>query len=355
MTGSRPAGAPPPAASLTWARGPGLGVVLVAAVTAVGTAGYVVIEGWGVWDAFFMTIISVTTVGYGYVHELSWAGQVWTTLVLLAGVSTLFYTASVVMGLVVDGAFQRRFEQRRFTRMLDELTNHFILCGYGRIGSTIAEEFTRQRVPFVVIDRDPDKVHAIITGGGVAVEADASREEVLHRVGIDRARGLIAALNTDAENVYTVLTARVLRPDLFIIARVESDDAEPKLKRAGANRVISPYTLGAVQMAHTALRPAVVDFMRLATSSEHMDLSAEQIEVGGGGMLVGRSIRELELRQRFGVIVVAIRRATGHMEFNPSPDARLQVGDQLVLLGAADKLRELDAVARPGAEVGERP
>lgn len=353
MSGSRRA-AGPPAASLSWARGPGLGVILVAAVTAVGTVGYVVIEGWGVWDAFFMTIISVTTVGYGYVRDLSRAGEVWTTFVLLAGVSTLFYTASVLMGLVVDGAFQRRFEQRRFTRMLDELTNHFILCGYGRIGSTIAEEFRRQRVPFVVVDRDPDKVHAIIAGGGMAVEADASREDVLRRVGLDRARGLIAAVSTDAENVYTVLTARVLRPDLFIIARVESDDAEAKLMRAGANRVISPYTLGAIQMAHTALRPAVVDFMRLATSSEHLDLSAEQIELAPGTSLVGRTIRDSELRQRFGVIVVAIRRAQGHMDFNPAPDARLEAGDQLVLLGSTEKLRELDAVARPAAPAGAR-
>lgn len=336
------------AAPLSWARGPGLGVVLVAVVTAVGTAGYVVIEGWSVWDAFFMTIISVTTVGYGYVRALSRAGEIWTTFVLLAGVSTLFYTASVLMGLVVDGALHRGFEQRRFKRMLDELTNHFIICGYGRIGGTIAGEFRRQGVPFVVIDRDADKVHEIIAGGGLAVEADASREEVLKRVGLDRARGLIAAVSTDAENVYTVLTARVLRPDLFIIARVESEDAESKLKRAGADRVISPYTLGAIQMAHTALRPAVVDFMRLATSSEHLDLSAEQISLDAGSALVGQTIRAAELRQRFGVIVVAIRRQEGHMEFNPPPDARLQAGDQLVLLGSVEKLRALDALARPG-------
>ncbi|MEZ5290308.1 MAG: potassium channel protein [Vicinamibacterales bacterium] len=349
MTRDRSPGAAASPAPLSWARGPGLGLVLVGAVTVVGTLGYMVIEGWGVWDAFFMTIISVTTVGYGYVRELSRAGEMWTTVVLLAGVSTLFYTASVVMGLVVDGAFHRGFEERRFERMLDELTNHFIICGYGRIGGTIADEFKRQKVPYVVIDRDPEKVHAIIAGGGLAVEADASREEVLRRVGLFRARGLIAAVSTDAENVYTVLTARVLRPDLFIIARVESEDAEVKLKRAGADRVISPYTLGAIQMAHTALRPAVVDFMRLATSSEHMDLAAEQIELADRGPLIGRTIREAELRQRFGVIVVAIRRRAGHMEFNPPPEALLQAGDQLVLLGSAEKLRELDAVARPAA------
>jgi voltage-gated potassium channel len=337
------------AAQSWWVRGPGLGVLLVLLVAAVGTLGYVVIEGWSVWDAAFMTIISVTTVGYGYVHPLSRAGEMWTALVLLAGVATLFYTAFVLMAQVVDGGLQRGFEQRRFRRMIDQLSNHFIICGYGRIGSTIAEEFRRHGVPFVVVDRDPDKVHAIIGAGGVAVAADASREEVLNKVGLARARGLIAAVSTDAENVYTVLTARVLRPDLFIIARVESDDAEPKLRRAGADRVISPYTLGAVQMAHTALRPAVVDFMRLATSSEHLELSAEQIGLAEGSTLDGQSLRAAELRQRFGVIVVAIQRKDGKMEFNPSPDAVLRGGDQLVLLGGVEHLRQLEAVARPPA------
>ena len=238
-----------PSAGLSWARGPGLGVILFLIVSTVGAVGYKVIEGWSLWDAAFMTIITVSTVGYGYVHPLSRAGEMWTALVLLGGVATLYYTAFVLMAMVVDGGLQRGFEQRRFNRMLETLANHFIICGYGRIGSTIAEEFRRQGVPCVVIDRNPDKVHAIIKNGGMAVEADASREDVLKRVGLDRARGLIAAVSTDAENVYTVLTARVLRPDLFIIARVEADDAEPKLKRAGADRVISPYTLGAIQMA----------------------------------------------------------------------------------------------------------
>jgi voltage-gated potassium channel len=336
-------------ASLTWGRGPGLGVVLFAVVFTAGTLGYAVIEGWSLWDSAFMTIITVSTVGYGYVHPLSRAGELWTAFVLIAGIATLYYTAFVLMALVVDGGLHRGLAQRRFRRMLDDLTGHFIICGYGRIGSTIAGEFRRQRVPFVVVDRDPAKVNAIVAAGGLAVEADASRDDVLKRAGLERARGLIAAVSTDAENVYTVLTARVLRPDLFIIARVESEDAESKLRRAGADRVISPYTIGAIQMAHTALRPAVVDFMRLATSSEHLDLSAEQVTLEAGSPLAGQTIRAAALRQQYGVIVVAIRRAEGHMEFNPSPDAALRAGDQLVLLGSADKLRQLDAVARPTA------
>ena len=329
----------------SWARGPGLAVILFLIVTAVGTAGYMVVEGWSAWDAFYMTIISVTTVGYREVHATSFAGQVWTVFVLLAGVSTLFYTASVVMAEIVEGGLRKGLESRRFNRMLEQLKDHFIICGYGRIGGVIADEFQRQGIPYVVVDRDPDRVHAVIARGGMAVEADASREDVLRRIGIERARGLIAAVGTDAENVDTVLTARVLRPDLFIIARIESEDAEPKLKRAGADRVLSPYQLGGVQMAATALRPAVVDFMRLATSSERLDLAAEQIEVKANSRFVGASIRDANLRQDFGVIVVAIKRAAGHMEFNPAPEAIIGANDQLVVLGHPDQLKALEAAA----------
>lgn len=332
-------------ARLSGRRGLGLALLLFLTVTATGTLGYMVFEGWTLWDAFYMTIISVTTVGYREVHELSVVGQAWTVLVLIAGVSTLFYSASLLMAEVVEGEFYQRFENRRFNRMLDQLTNHFILCGYGRIGSIIAEEFRRQQIPYVVIDRQPGRVHEVIAAGGMAVEADASRDEVLRRVGIERARGLIAAVGTDAENVYTVLTARVLRPDLYIIARIESQDAEQKLLRAGADRVLSPYQLGGVQMAATALRPAVVDFMRLATSSERMDLAAEQIEVGADTRFVGRSIKDANLRQEFGVIVVAIKRKAGHMEFNPSPEAVIAASDQLVVLGHPDQLKALEAAA----------
>jgi len=334
----------------TWARGPGLAIALFLFVVVGGTAGYMMIEEWSAWDAFYMTIISVSTVGYREVHPLTRYGEAWTVMVLVSGVGTLFYTASLLISLVVEGGFHRRWEGRRFNRMLDELKQHFIICGYGRIGSVIAEEFRRQGVPFVVVDRDAGRVREVISRGGLAVEADASREEVLQRVGVGRARGLIAAVGTDAENVYTVLTARGLNTGLFIVARVEVEDAESKVRRAGADRVISPYTLGGIQMAATALRPAVVDFMRLATSSERLDLAAEQVDVAPTAPFVGVALREANLRQGYGVIVVAIKRQSGHMEFNPPPDARIEAGDQLVVLGHPDQLKALDAAAagRPG-------
>jgi voltage-gated potassium channel len=331
---------------VTFLRGPGLAIALFASVCVIGTIGYVIIEGWPVWDAFYMAMITVTTVGYREVHVMSRAGEAWTVVLLLAGVATLFYTASTLMALVVEGGLHTHLTRLRFNRMLDALSNHFIICGYGRIGSIIADEFRKQGVPFVVVDRSADRVNEIVGAGGIAVEGDASREDLLIKVGIHRARGLIAAVSTDAENVYTVLSARVLRPDLFIIARVESEDAEQKLRRAGADRVISPYHLGGVQMAATALRPAVVDFMRLATTSERLDLAAEQVELGAGARFIGKKLRDANLRQDFGVIVVAIKRADGHMQFNPSPEDTLLTGDQLVVLGSPDQLKALEDVAR---------
>ena len=326
-------------------RGAQLALVLFGTVTAGGTVGYMLIEGWSAWDAFYMTIISVTTAGYREVHEMSFYGQAWTSLVLVFGVATLFYTASLIMAEVVEGEFFQRLETRRYNRMLDQLTNHFIICGYGRIGAVIADEFRRQNIPFVVVDRDPNRVHDVIEAGGMAVAADASREDVLKRVGIDRARGLIAAVGTEAENVYTVLTARVLRKDLYIIARIEAMEAESKLRAAGADRVLSPYQLGGIQMAATAIRPAVVDFMSLATSSERLELAAEQIELANDSPFAGKSIKDANLRQDFGVIVVAIKRKAGHMEFNPPPEAVLGHNDQLVVLGNSDQLKSLEAKA----------
>jgi voltage-gated potassium channel len=330
----------------SWAQGPGLATALFVIVFVAGTIGYMLIERWSAWDAFYMTAITVTTVGYREVHEMSRAGQVWTMIVLITGVATLFYTASIVMALVVEGGLHAHLKSRWFNRMLHDIENHFIICGYGRIGSIIAEEFRKQGVPYVVIDRDSERVHEALEQGGLAVEADASREDVLRTIGIQRARGLIAAVGTDAENVYTVLSARVMNPSLFIIARVESEDAEPKLRRAGADRVISPYQLGGIQMAATALRPAVVDFMRLATTSDRLDLAAEQIEIRADAPFVGQTLREANFRQAFGVIVVAIKRAQGAMQFNPEPDDRLHEGDQLVALGNAAQLKALEETAQ---------
>jgi voltage-gated potassium channel len=323
-------------------RGPRLAVALLVAILAGGTAGYMLIEGWNAWDAFYMTVTTVATVGYGEIHPLSQRGRMFTVLLIFGGVGTVLYTVTLLATIVVEGGLHRRLEKRRAVRMLEQIKDHFIVCGYGRIGSIIAAELHQQGMPIAVIERDPERVRQAADRGWLALEADASREEVLARAGIHRARGLIAAVGTDAENVFTVLTARVMRPDLFIIARVESDDAEHKLRRAGADRVISPYQIGATHMVQTALRPAVVDFVHLATSSERLDLSMEQVHIKDDSVLANQSIINAGIRQKFGVIVVGIKRTGGAMEFNPPPEAIMRPGDELVVLGRTESIKALE-------------
>ncbi|OLC79235.1 MAG: hypothetical protein AUH72_14800 [Acidobacteria bacterium 13_1_40CM_4_65_8] len=324
------------------AQGPGFAVALLVSVIVGGTLSLRWTEGWSLWQAFYTTILGITTVD---VPPLSRAGEAVTVVLLLAGVGAALYTFTLLATVVVEGGLPKRLQRRHHQHMLEAIKDHFIICGYGRIGSTVAHRFQRQHVPYVVIERDPERLHAAIDEGSLAVEADASREDVLKRAGIERARGLIAAVGTDAENVYAVLSARVLRPDLFIVGRAETEDATIKLKLAGADRVISPYQIGAVQIAQTALRPAVVDFVELATSTDNLDLAMEQVTVAPRSTLANRSILDANLRQRFGVIVVGIQRQDRRMEFNPEPDTAILAGDKLVVLGHPDSLKKLETEA----------
>jgi voltage-gated potassium channel len=334
-----------PSASPAWLRpkGAGLAVIVFAAVVFGGTIGYHFLEGWPFWQAFYVTLLAIATVELP--SGMSRAAEAFTVVVLIAGVGSALFTFTLLATFVVEGGLPKRLQRRRYVRMLDNVRDHFILCGYGRIGSIVAGQFKRQHVPYVVVERDPERVHAAMDEGALAVEADASREEVLKRVGIERARGLIAAVGTDAENVYAVLTARVLRPDLFIVGRAETEDAVTKLRRAGADRVISPYQIGAVQIAQTALRPAVVDFVELATSSTNLDLALEEIAISARSALANRSIVDANLRQRFGVIVIGIQRQDRTMDFNPEPNTAIHAGDKLVVLGRPESMKALEAEA----------
>lgn len=327
------------------AQGPVFAVALLVCIVAGGTVGYMLVEGWSAWDAFYMTAITVSTVGYREVHPLSRAGEGFTVVLVISGVSAALYTFTLLARMVVEGGLPKRLQRRRHERMLSDISDHFIICGYGRIGRIVAQQFLRQQIPFVVVERDPDRMHAALEDGGLAVEADASREDVLRRVGIERARGLIAAVGTDAENVYAVLSARLMRPDLFIVGRAESEDATVKLKRAGADRVISPYQIGGMQMAQTAIRPAVVDFMELATSSDNLELAMEEITIAPLSVLANQSVLGASLRQRYGVIIVGIQRHDRRMEFNPESDTAILPGDKLVVLGHPDSLRRLEVEA----------
>jgi len=322
--------------------GPSSAIILLVSVIVGGTLGYVLIEGWSLWDAFYMTVITVTTVGYKEAHDLSLSGQMFTVVLLLGGVGTVLYTFTFLATAIVEGGLPKRLQRRRMAHMLDSIRDHFIVCGYGRIGAIVADQFQRQNVRFVVVERDQARARVALNLGMLVIEADGTHEEVLKQAGVDRARGLIAAVGTDAENVYTVLSARVMNPKLFIVARAESHDSVQKMQRAGADRVISPYQIGAIQMAQTAIRPAVVDFVELATSAENIDLSMEEIIIDARSPLAGRSVVEGNIRQRFGVIVVGIQRRDNRMEFNPEPETVINGGDKLVVLGRPDSLRGLE-------------
>lgn len=323
-------------------------LALLALVLSGGTLGYVLIEGWTVWEAFYMTVISVTTVGYREIRPMGRLGEAFTVLVLISGVGLVFYSISMFAGRVVESGLQHRWERRWLARMLDRITDHFIVCGYGRIGSIMVDEFERQGVPCVVIERDPERIKLARAKGALVLEGDASSEELLKQAGIDRAKAFIAAVSTDAENVYAILSARLARPSLYIIGRAETEESARKLRKAGADRVISPYQIGGLHMAQLAMRPAVVEFVQLATRADFMDLSMEQIEVMEGSGLVDQTLVGSNLRQRFGVIVVSIQRASGAMEFNPAPESVMRKGDRLVVLGPADRLKLLELASRAG-------
>jgi voltage-gated potassium channel len=310
-----------------------------------GTLGYVVIEGWGAWDALYMTVTTVATVGYREVHPLSFAGQAFTLLLVLVGVSTALYTFSAFATVVVEGGWSKYLDSWRHTRMINSLSGHYVVCGFGRIGSIVANEFRRQKTPYVIVERSPDRVREASAQGHLAIEGDASHEETLKSLGIERARGLVAAVGTDAENVYAVLTARVMKSDLFIIARAEGEDSQQKLKKAGADRVISPYRIGAMQIAQTALRPAVVDFVEIATSSDNLELSIEEIRIEKGSAIAGQPLSAAIQREKVNVVVVGIQRAQGRMEFNPTANTVLNDGDHLIVLGSTANLKELERAA----------
>lgn len=325
------------------AQGPGFAVALLVLVVLGGSLGYQWIEGWSFERSLYRTALAVTTVESP--APATRTGQVFTVVLLFAGVGAALYTFTLLATIIVEGGLPRQFERRRRARMLDNLTDHFIICGYGRIGRVVAQQLRRQSVPFVVVDRDPGQIEQATRDGALGMAADASSEDVLTRAGIARARGLIAAVGSDAENVYTVLSARVLRPDLFIVGRAATEDAGVKMKRAGADRVVSPYEIGGMQIAQTALRPAVVDFVELATSSDSLELAMEQISIGDRSSLVNQSILDANLRQRFGVIVVGIQRHDKRMAFNPEPDTIIGAGDKLVVLGRPESLKQLETEA----------
>ena len=311
-----------------------------------GTAGYMLLEGYGFLDALFMTVITVSTVGFEEVRRLDAAGEAFTISVIAFGVIDFLYTFGVLVELLSSGEWQRHRRARRVQRRLDDLRDHVIVCGYGRTGRQAVFELTQSQQSFVVIEWNPDGLASVEQDRVLNVLGDASNDEVLERAGIRRARALISAVDSDERNVYIVLTARTLRPDLYIVARSSHPDSAEKLRRAGADRVVSPYTLSGRRMAALAMQPAVVDTFDLLVGGADTSMRVEELvvgAVGGKGRTAAELRRELDRRNQ-----VALRSGDGALRVGPGDEETLRPDDIVVAMGTRDQLTALAATLGPG-------
>ncbi|MDP9483426.1 MAG: potassium channel family protein [Chloroflexota bacterium] len=313
-------------------------VLLVAGAIFIGTAGYVVIERWSVSDALYMTISTLATVGFGEVRPLDEAGRAWTILLMIVGVGIIFGTIGIVAEVVVTEVSSTRREAKRMADQIAGLRDHYILCGYGRVGTTVARELLHGGQRVVVIDVEPTSLERARHDGHLVVEGDATEDATLRAAGIERARGLITTIDSDANNVYVTLSARALNPAIFLVGRANAAGSEAKVIQAGANRVVSPYTMAGRRIAELALRPRVADFIDAALSHGELAFSMEELEVRPGGPVEGRTVAEL---RRGGVFALAVVTGPGTYEANPPDDRRLVAGESLVVSGSSSVLKPL--------------
>jgi voltage-gated potassium channel len=325
-------------------------VVWPALIIVVGTLGYRIIEGFTLLDSLYMTCITITTVGFREVESLSATGKLFTIALIFAGLSTVAVAASQIGQDMIAMTSQRH--RLRMEKQIAKLTNHYIVCGFGRMGRVIAEHLRREGVDHVIVDHTPEIVGLVREEGGFALEGDSTSDETLEKAGVTRARGLVSVLAKDAENVFVVLTARQLNPDLVILARANNDDAIPKLYRAGASVVINPYESAGARIVQTLIRPVVTDFMQVASPGKGVEVVVEQIEVQNGSPLAGKSLRQSEIRRVANAMVVGIRKAeSAQMKLNPDGDEVILPGDILVVIAHKGSLDALADLARTTGHV----
>lgn len=330
-----------------------ISVLLTIFIISFGTAGYMIIEGWGLFDAVYMTVITISTVGYGEVHEISKIGRVFTVFLVFAGVGFCIYVAGSVVQFMVEGQIRTILGRRRLDKKIDRLKNHYIVCGYGRIGRVLCKNIKRKPIDLVVVEKDQDMAHIMDEDGVLYITGDAADEATLIKAGIKQAKSLIAVLATDIDNVFLVLTARQLNPDLYIIARASYEESKSKLQAAGANKVESPYDIGAVSMAQRILRPTVTNFLDQAFDYKQKDIHMEEIFVGASSNLVNVILKDSGIRQNYNLIIIAIKKSDGDMLFNPSFESVIKAGDTLIAVGEDANLQKLAQILDP--QVGEKP
>ena len=320
--------------------------IAIVVLMAIGILGFHWIEGWSLFDGFYMVLTTFTTIGYQEVHPLSHAGRVFNASLIGAGVALVFLLIGSLTQVMIESELQQVFGRRKMEREIGRLKDHYIICGAGRVGRSVAHELQRKPVPYLIIEGDEAKAERYRGEFPLTLVGDATQEAVLKQARIDQARGLIAATTTDASNTYIVLTARALNPKLKIIARASEEDAEKYLRAAGADVVVSPYAFAGFRIAHSFLRPHVVDFIDVAmVQQERLGLEIEEIRISAASMFAGKTVSGSKIRQDLGVIVLAIKRAGGPMQYNPSSHDVLEAGDELIVMGPPEQLRKMEEIA----------
>lgn len=314
---------------------------VLGAVLGVGTLGYMAIERWPFLDSLYMTVITVGAVGFGEVHGLSVGGRIFTMALIIIGFGAILFALGTIVDFMVEGHFSGLLEGRRMDKRIAAMSGHHVVAGLGRVGSTVAEEFDERGTPFVAIDASEDALALARARGWAYVHGDASLEDTLTKAGLDRARSLVTALDTDADNLFVTLTARGMKPDLFIVARSTAASAEAKLRRAGADRVLTPTEIGGRRMAAMVLQPVVTEYLDVVTRGEAVQLKLEEILLGEGDPYAGRSIGESRIRTETGAFVLAVHHPGGAVDANPAPDLVLGTGDRLVAIGTEEQLAVL--------------
>jgi voltage-gated potassium channel len=312
---------------------------LVLLIVVVGTIGYAIIEKWDVVDSLFMTVITLTTVGYGEIHPLTDTGRVFTIFLIIAGVIVVGSILADFTRFLVEGEIRNYMERRLTKHTIKRLKDHYIICGYGRIGKVIADELFEHGIRFVVLDSSPEKIDDVSRKGYPGVVGDAVEDEVLVSAGIMRAKGLIAAVGSPADNVYITISSKALKPDIFVMGRAHDEIGEKRLRSAGADQVVCPYSIGGRRMANLIARPAVAEFLDFTVGKKDLELAIEEMTVAGGSALVGKTIIDSEIRTKFGVIIVAVLRPNEKMVFNPPPHMTINENDTLIALGQIQDLK----------------
>jgi voltage-gated potassium channel len=315
-----------------------ISLLLLISVIAFGTLGYHYFEDMTFFDAFYQTIITITTVGFSEIKPLSTEGRTITIFIIVTGIGTVTYSLGQLVGILVEGELGKFFGRKKLAKQIADLKDHFIVCGFGRIGKIICDELQADNIDFVIIEEDLSVVEELERKEMLFILMNATSDEALMEAGIMKARGLVTAVSSDADNVFITLTAKGFRPDIFILARSSDEKNESKLIRAGASHVVSPYLIGGRRMAQVLKRPTVVDFIDIATMGNKMGLMMEEATVGRTSGLIGQTIIESNLRQNYGVIIVAIKKQHGEMVFNPMPSEKLEQGDVIVVIGKKDEM-----------------